>query len=137
MDQSKKVAVGTSGATSSELKPHYDTIVQPFIRRLALRAALGDAHHGRGNWVKCIDPDTRLYDIQFLRDRYNHAVEHMTRLSDGTAEDDHIGAVAWFLNFASWVESMGIRWSDVLMIRTERSEKEYFDLHGIKSTLTK
>ena len=139
--------ISTSGARSSHQSPAYADIPSAFVRRLAERFQLGAVSHGRGNWLRCyqsgLEPmsegdndhlkfQTR-YDIDFLRERYNHAVDHLLRLKDeGTGKDDHIGAVAWFLAFAAEAEARGVNWGDVLMVRTPEEDAEYkrqYDIH--------
>ena len=131
----------SSGATSSHLSPHFDMISRRFLTRLGVRCSLGDRDHGRGNWMRAFElvietpratdrpqPSSVRrwrYDIDFLRDRYNHACEHLLALRDGAAEDDHIGAIGWFLSFASYAEECGVDWSEVLAVRTPEDEAEY------------
>lgn len=122
LDPAKAVTTHPSGATSSHLAPVFTNCVN-FLFRFAQRCALGDRDHGRGNWIQAIYP--RL-DLSFCRDRYNHAVEHLLKLSqEGTKKDDHIGAVAWFLGFATEVEAAGYDWKEILVVRTPSGEEYY------------
>jgi len=113
-----------SGMTSSHRAPHYDSIPSCFLRRMGLRFQLGDDTHGRGNRMKAYSDDGR-YDIDALRDRYNHAMDHLIALREGTKMDDHIGAVAWFLAFAAEAEELGVDWKAVLATRTPENEIAY------------
>lgn len=75
-----------SGARSSEVKPDYRLIPQPALRRLATRFRLGADHYGENNWR------SGLQDPSFLRDRLNHAIEHLALYSNGDRTDDHLAA---------------------------------------------
>lgn len=123
-----------SGATSSHLTPEIDQIHELFIHRLGLRYSLGTIKHGRGNYLRAFtfkpNGDIATVDIPFLRDRYRHAMEHLAALRHGTKTDDHIGAVGWFLSFASMVESFGIDWAEVVKIRTPEDDKQYLERMG-------
>lgn len=123
--------VNPSGQTSSHRAPHFDTVPVSFWRRLGQRCQLGDDKHGRGNRVLTYARPDGRYDIDALRDRYNHAIEHLLALHEGTAQDDHIGAVAWFLAYASEAEDHGVNWRDVLETRTPKGEAAYRDRCGI------
>lgn len=119
-----------SGQTSSHRAPHYDSIPASFLRRMGLRFQLGDDTHGRGNRMNTYQPgpcdgSPVRYDIDALRDRYNHAIDHLIALREGTREDDHIGAVAWFLAYASEAEEYGVDWKEVLATRTPVDETSY------------
>lgn len=133
--------VSTSGARSSHQSPSYIDIPTAFLRRLAERFRLGAISHGRGNWLRCYRSTTEngqlitRYDIDFLRERYNHAVDHLMRLKDeGTGEDDHIGAVAWFLAFAAEAEARGVDWGDVLAVRTPEEDAILQRDKGVRDT---
>jgi hypothetical protein len=81
------VAVFTSGASSSEQKPRYDLIPPEAMLALALRFALGARVHGDRNYEKgCHDP-------VFVRDRYNHMIEHALKAANGDTSEDHLAAV--------------------------------------------
>lgn len=111
----------TSGATSSELKAPYHYLRLSFMRRVAVRFGLGETKHGRGNWLRAYADGT--VDIGFLRDRYDHALEHFRLLGmEGTTADDHIGAVGWFLNIADEAESVGLSWADLMAVVTPEEE---------------
>ena len=119
-----------SGATSSGENLPYADIPVSFIRRVAKRFQLGQQKHGRGNWLRSYEIARYKaigYDVEFLRDRYNHAVEHLLSLKEGTKDDDHIGAVGWFLAFASEAEELGINWKRVLKVRTPEDDEEFIN----------
>lgn len=91
-----------SGATSSR-GPRLDLVPHHALVRLAARYELGAAKHGRDNWRK------GLGDIEYLRDRISHAIEHAYKLlddldcfeRDGTLpSDDNAGALMWGGAFA-------------------------------------
>jgi len=92
------IAIFTSGAQSSELKPRYDLIPACAIRRYAERAALGAKLHGDDNWKKGAG------DPAYQRDRLNHLVEHLLRYIDGDRSEDHLGAVLWGAGALTWFE---------------------------------
>lgn len=132
--------VNPSGQTSSHRAPHFDTIPVNFLLRMGRRFQLGDDKHGRGNRMLTYQPSNQegtvgnlRYDIDALRDRYNHAIEHLLALHEGTSQDDHIGAVAWFLAYASEAEEHGVNWQEVLMTRTPAAEAKYREEHGLLS----
>lgn len=110
-----------SGATSSEQKPAYHLIPTQAIKALAQRFALGRLKHGDVNYQKCIKTYTsgsstfRELDLVFIRDRFDHGLEHLLNLkSTGGHRDDNIGAVLWFCAIAAWVESQGFDWQRIL-----------------------
>lgn len=123
----------SSGATSSVRRPDYSSVSREFLHKLAARFSLGEIRHGRGNWKRAWAGPDGAIDIDFLRDRYNHAVEHLMMLREGTANDDHIGAVGWFLCFATEAEQVGVDWADILMVRTPEEEAEWRDKFRLRS----
>lgn len=65
-----------SGAMSSGMKPRYDLIPTYALERMARRFAEGAAKYGENNWQKGVN------DPAFIRDRINHAIEHLLILRD-------------------------------------------------------
>lgn len=61
----------TSGAKSTEVKPRYDLVPFSALRYIAERLGFGAARHGERNWHK------GRTDPEFIRDRKNHAIEHL------------------------------------------------------------
>ncbi len=103
--------------SESTVPLHY---VRPtLLRRIALRFAKGEPKYGRGNWKRAFGDKL---DVQFLRERYDHAMDHMMALRDGNDTDDNVAAVGWFLNLADEVEQMGVSWKDILAIVTPEDE---------------
>ena len=123
MDKGKKDEVKHgSGAKSSHFAYPYEYIRLTFMQRTAMRFKLGEKY-GRGNWLRAYSE--RDVDIEFLRDRYRHAVEHLRLLgSEGSTTDDHIGAVAWFLNIADEAESMGLNWGEIMRVVSPEEEAD-------------
>src|SRR5690349_17218789 len=76
-----------SGAKSSIEKPRFDLIPLVALRAVAERFAYGASRHGARNYEKGAD------DPDFVRDRYNHLIEHALRAASGDASEDHLGAV--------------------------------------------
>jgi hypothetical protein len=67
-----------SGAKSTEEKPRYDLVPIEAITYIAERLSFGAQRHGDRNWQKGIN------DAAFIRDRKNHAVEHLLAYVTGT-----------------------------------------------------
>jgi len=90
--------ISDSGATSSGKKPRFDQLPPSALRRIAERARLGVEKHGERNWEK------GLFDNAFMKDRFNHAVDHLiqaganlfaTNPQERTAiDEDHLAAAA-------------------------------------------
>lgn len=109
-----------SGAKSSHFAYPYEYIRLTFLQRMALRFRLGEKY-GRGNWLRAYAEQE--VDIEFLRDRYRHAFEHLRLLgAEGSSIDDHIGAVGWFLNIADEAESMGLNWGEIMRVVTPEED---------------
>lgn len=111
----------SSGATSSEKVVPYHLVTPTFFTVTAKRFGLGLEKHGDVNYQKCVTETTegpstfRTLDLEFARDRYNHGVHHLLNLKKtGNHRDDNIGAVAWFLAFATWIEDKGFDWERIL-----------------------
>lgn len=81
------VAVFASGASSSELKPRYDLIPPEALAALGKRFALGAKTHGDRNY------EQGWNDGAFVRDRFNHMIEHALKAANGDRSEDHLGAV--------------------------------------------
>jgi hypothetical protein len=120
-EQANTVGLHTfgSGATSSEYNTTYHLIPVSFIKKVADRFALGKIKHGDVNYQKCIKQYRTQglveLDVEFARDRYNHGMSHFLNLKKtGNHRDDNIGAVGWFLAFASWIEEFGFDWERIL-----------------------
>jgi hypothetical protein len=93
------------------------------LQRIARRFRLGEQYHGRGNWLRAYANGE--VDIQFLRDRFDHAHEHFIRIgTEGSNTDDHIGAVGWFLNIADEAESLGLNWADIMRVVSPEDDAE-------------
>lgn len=87
-----------SGASSSGNVPPYECLTPTFLRRAAERMRLG-MHYGKHNWKKGI------LDTQFILDRLNHALEHLTKaqreIDNGIPmSDDDLAAVVVNCMFA-------------------------------------
>lgn len=80
-------AVFRSGASSSEQKPRYDLIPMEALQALAVRFGLGAKTHGDRNYEK------GFADPEFVRDRFNHLIEHAYKAAGGDRSEDHLGAV--------------------------------------------
>lgn len=112
-----------SGATSSYKSAPLHYLALTFLRRVARRFGLGEESHGRGNWLRAYA--NGQVDIQFLRDRYDHAHAHFVLLGEeGTKQDDHIGAVGWFLVIADQAEQLGLNWADIMRVVTPEEEAQ-------------
>lgn len=90
----------SSGALRSEKKLPYWMIPSTWTKEIAKRFDIGHEKYGVGNWKKALQTE----DIQFVREFYNHAKEHMdgflsTLLNGPNQENedviDHLGAVMW------------------------------------------
>lgn len=98
----------TSGAKSTELKPEYRLVPIEAMEMIARRFAYGAARHGEKNYQKGVN------DPIFIRDRQNHALEHMMRYvagatvmeADGTLETpmDHLEAAICNLAMLCYLE---------------------------------
>jgi hypothetical protein len=66
-----------NGAKSTEIKPRYDLVPPEAVRYIAERLGLGAEHHGERNF------EGGVGDPEFIRDRQNHAVEHLLQYVNG------------------------------------------------------
>jgi hypothetical protein len=66
-----------SGARSTEIKPRYDLVPPEAVRYIAERLGMGAEHHGERNF------EGGAADEEFIRDRKNHAVEHLLHYVNG------------------------------------------------------
>jgi hypothetical protein len=66
-----------SGARSTEIKPRYDLVPPEAVRYIAERLGMGAEHHGERNF------EDGAADEEFIRDRKNHAVEHLLHYVNG------------------------------------------------------
>jgi hypothetical protein len=74
----------TSGAQSSSQKAGYWMIPFVVLRAVAQRFDLGALKYDAHNWKRgCNDPD-------FMRDRFNHMIEHAFKFTAGGDEEDDI-----------------------------------------------
>lgn len=80
-------AVFESGAKSSIEKPRYDLIPAVALLAIAKRFGYGAERHGERNYEKGHS------DPAFVRDRYNHLIEHAIKAASGDTSEDHLGAV--------------------------------------------
>lgn len=90
------------GATRSRVLP-FGLVPTVGIRRITQRFALGAIKHGENNWKSSIQKreDAKV----FVQEAWNHAMEHMLKLSEGSdLSDDHIGAIGWFSTVCAEVE---------------------------------
>lgn len=83
----KNVTVFASGASSSEEKPRYDLIPVEAMEANAKRFAHGASRHGDRNY------ENGWNDPAFIRDRFNHMLEHAMKAAAGDTSEDHLGAV--------------------------------------------
>lgn len=96
------VAVFTSGASSSEMKPRYDLIPACALEREAVRMAEGAATHGVNNYQK------GLHDPAFITDRINHLIEHALLYASGDRSTDHLAAVRCNAAMLMWFEAQPV-----------------------------
>jgi hypothetical protein len=93
-----------SGAKSSELKPRYDLVPLEAIRYIAQRLAYGATTHGENNYKKGV------VDTTFIKDRQNHAIEHLFHYvnlettEDGDGPLEHLSAAITNLAMLAWLE---------------------------------
>lgn len=120
LDKEQKHAF-TSGATSSEHKAPYDLLYRGALRRFAARFGLGTIKHARGNYLLAVSGPQ--CDVDFLRDRYSHAVDHLLSVKEEgsvpySPDGDHLAAVGWFLIIAMELEEKyGIDWKQILTVK--------------------
>jgi hypothetical protein len=77
-----------SGAKSTEVKPRYDLVPIESITYIAERLGFGAERHGEHNWRQGVN------DPVFIRDRKNHAIEHLLAYVSGqTSKPDKTGKV--------------------------------------------
>ena len=98
-----------SGAKSTVQKPDYRLIPLEAMQAIAKRFAYGAALHGERNYQKGAG------DPAFIRDRQNHAIEHLLHYASGdtviTAEgkvetpQDHLEAAICNLAMLCWLEA--------------------------------
>jgi hypothetical protein len=91
-------AVFESGAKSTERKPRYDLIPARALEREAIRMAEGADAHGENNYRKGKD------DPAFIRDRVNHAIEHLLLYANGDRSTDHLAAIRCNAGMLIWLE---------------------------------
>lgn len=102
----------TSKATSSKSLPPYWQLNSTSLRRWAQRRGVGTEKHGDINYKSCVtisaDKRVKVLDLGFVRDRFNHLIEHCYKLVDaGTKFDDNIGAIFANVEMLEWVERQG------------------------------
>lgn len=102
----------TSKATSSKSLPPYWQLNSTSLRRWAQRRGVGTEKHGDINYKQCItfsaDKRVKVLDLGFVRDRFNHLIEHCYKLVDaGTKFDDNIGAIFANIEMLEYVERQG------------------------------
>jgi hypothetical protein len=95
-------------AGRDEIKPDYTLIPTVAMRREAICWGKGAKHYGRGNYK------AGFTDPAWLRDSFNHAMDHLLKFRDGDKTEDHLAAVRWFAGMAMQAENMGIVWSTLL-----------------------
>ena len=108
------IEVGSAGARSSErAAPLGDKLLAlamydiplAFLQRLGAIIAKGERNHGKGNYRKGFN------DPAWLRDRFNHAVNHLAYWRAGRMQNDQeddIAAVAWFCMAMLEADSAGV-----------------------------
>lgn len=99
----------SSGAKSTVQKPDYRLIPLEAMAAIAKRFAYGAARHGERNYQKGAS------DPAFIRDRQNHAIEHLLHYASGdtiTTPDgkletpmDHLEAAICNLAMLCWLEA--------------------------------
>lgn len=119
----------SSGATSSEHIRPYHLIPFPTIVGEADRFGIGAQNHGDVNYQKCItfsqDGRVKILDLEFVRDRYNHLIDHLyVKLrKDGETEynkgglkvnGSNIDAALWGITFVKWIAAHGFDWKRIL-----------------------
>lgn len=98
-----------SGAKSTVQKPEYRLVPIEAMQAIAKRFAYGAARHGEKNYQKGAN------DPAFIRDRQNHAIEHLLhyvqqdtiKTPDGKVETpiDHLEAAICNLAMLCWLEA--------------------------------
>lgn len=93
MSKGENIVTFPSGAASSSA-PRYDLVPRALLEAVATRFEAGARKYGENQWRK------GLRDPQFLRERANHALQHLLNYIHGTdnGEDtavDNLGAVGW------------------------------------------
>jgi hypothetical protein len=98
-----------SGAKSTVQKPEYRLVPLEAMQAIAKRLAYGAARHGEKNYQK------GAADPAFIRDRQNHAIEHLLHYANGdtitTADGkvetpmDHLEAAICNLAMLCWLEA--------------------------------
>lgn len=117
-----------SGATSSEHKAPIDQLYRGAVRRVAARFGLGIKKHGRGNYLRAVE--VTPIDVEFLRDRYSHAIDHLLSVKEEGSVPydenlDHLAAVGWFIFAAMEMEEKyNINWQDILKMTTPEMEAQ-------------
>jgi hypothetical protein len=99
------------GATRSEKAPRYDLIPIEGLERIAERFSLGAEKHGEGNWKQSLATESNAY--AFCKEAFNHAIHHANKMVSGIdPEDDHLGAIGWFVVVTAHVEEkFGKKWT--------------------------
>ncbi len=101
----------TSGATSSAGHDYpYHLMTHCAEKLTALRFGAGNKKHenddtvlANANWLKAF----HSRDLEFFRNRYTHARDHMDAEMQGRFDDDpggNIGAVGWFIEVLAYVK---------------------------------
>ena len=94
------VITGAVAASSYEA-PFFNLISPHTIRRLAIRKTVGGKKYGSVQWRQGIN------DAEYVRDRWNHFIEHVLEFADsGNEKDDNIGAMLWALDALSEIERL-------------------------------
>lgn len=99
--ETTKVVTGKGPAASSYEAPHFNLISPHFIRRLATRLTVGGKKYGSVQWRQGIN------DAEYVRDRYNHFIDHLLKFQDhGNEGDDNLGAMIWAMHCLSEAERL-------------------------------
>ena len=122
--------VFASGAKSTEEKERFDLVPLVAIKAIAQRLGYGASRHGEKNYEKGWN------DPVFIRDRKNHAFEHLVHYINGdtTADkdgnvdtpQDHLGAALTNLAMLARLEEMRDEKAKELLLTPAPSLRERF-----------
>lgn len=120
----EKVSYNSKAQSSGKALPVH-LIEFSFFERLGERFLNGQAKgYADINYKQCltINEDILTLDIAYVRDRYNHGIEHMLKIrSHGVTPDDNVGGVLWAMNFLCFIIQNGF---DIHRVLTPRYENE-------------
>ena len=119
------VAVFTSGASSTEVKPRYDLVPACALEREALRMAEGARTHGENNYQQ------GAHDPAFIRDRINHLIEHALKYAAGDRSTDHLAAIRCNAGMLCWFEQANDAAAAHRTLVAGLSRQPQTDAHGV------